>query len=272
MFDTLKKPARIGVVGCGTIGAEVARYVDRGELPAILSGLCDVAPEKAEALATKLDRPPPLYDVERLVVHSDLVVECASAEAVDELVGLCLEHRRHLFVMSIGGLRAEHVRRFGESRLSLLIPSGAVAGMDGIAAHAAAGIERLTLVTRKPPRAFEGVGWLAAQGIEPGRITKETILFEGGAEDAVEKFPQNVNVCFTVKLASGNFTGLRVRVIADPGVERNIHEIHVESRLGKMYVLMQNNPSGTNPRTSMIACASAAATLEKFFSNIKRGT
>lgn len=266
-----KKPPRVGVVGCGTIGGRVARFVDSGETSATLAGLCDIKPEKAETLATSLDNPPALYDLKRLVQHSDFVVECAAAEVVPELVEFCLELGRSLMVMSVGGLLPEHLEWFGKKRLLLVVPSGAVSGLDGILAHAAAGIEELELVTRKPPAAFANVEWVKGQGIELEKVKGETVLFEGTPEEAVRRFPQNINVASTLRLASG-FSDLRVRVVADPAVERNVHEVTVRSPLGRITSRLENRPSSTNPKTSAIAYSSAIATLKKLFSTVRVGT
>ncbi|MFH1537455.1 MAG: aspartate dehydrogenase domain-containing protein [bacterium] len=270
MMDFWKKPPRTGIVGCGTIGGHVARFIDSGETSATISGLCDIEPERAETLATSLDNPPALYDMKRLVAHSDLVVECAAAGAVPELVELCLEHGRSLLVMSVGGLRPEHLEMFRRKRLLLVVPSGAVSGLDGILAHAADGIKEFVLVTRKPPAAFENVEWVKEQGIELEKMKGETILFEGTPEEAVRRFPQNINVASTLRLVSG-FSDLRVRIVADPAVERNVHEVTVKSSLGEITTTIQNRPS-SNPKTSALAYASAIATLKKLLSPVRIGT
>ena len=272
MFNPLKKPARVGILGCGTIGTYVAKFLDSGDLPAVLAGVCDRDPERAEALITHLKTPPHIYDINKLVHYSDLIVECASAEAVDEIVNLCCEHQKHLVVISIGGLRSEHLERAASSRMSLTIPSGAIGGLDAVQAHADAGIEELTLTTRKPPSAYRQVEWVMQQKIDIENIKKETVLFEGSADGAVERFPQNVNVAGTLNIVSDDFPGLRVRVIADPNVHYNLHEIYVRSRIGAATVRLENLPSPENPKTSALACHSAVATLRKMLSNVKKGT
>ncbi|MEW6201503.1 MAG: aspartate dehydrogenase domain-containing protein [bacterium] len=272
MFNPLKKPARVGILGCGTIGTYVAKFLDSDELPAILAGVCDRDPERAESLITHLKNTVHIYDINKLVHYSDLIVECASAQAVDEIVILCCEHQKHLVVLSIGGLRTEHLERAARSRISLTIPSGAIGGLDAIQAHADAGIEELTLTTRKPPAAYRQVEWVIKQGIDVDDIKGETVLFEGSADSAVERFPQNVNVAGTLKIVSGDFSGLRVRVIADPHVHYNLHEIYVRSRIGAATTRFENLPSPENPKTSALACHSAVATLRKMLSNVKKGT
>jgi len=272
MFNPLKKPARVGILGCGTIGAYIAKFLDSGEIPAVLAGVCDRDPEKAEVLITSLKTPVLILDIHRLVQHSDLVVECASAQVVDEIVELCCEHQKHLVLLSIGGLRPEHIEKIITKPISVTIPSGAIGGLDAIQAHADAGIEELTLTTRKPPVAYRQVEWVMEQKIDPEKIRKETVLFEGSADRAVERFPQNVNVASTLKFVSGDFPGLRVRVIADPQVSFNLHEIYVKSSIGEMTIRLENVPSPANPKTSALACYSAVATLRKMLSHVKKGT
>lgn len=173
-------------------------------------------------------------------------------------------------VMSVGGLLPEHLDRFREKRQMLVVPSGAVSGLDGILAHSAAGIEDLELVTRKPPAAFANVEWVRAQGIELEKLKRETVLFEGTPEEAVRRFPQNVNVASALQLASC-FSGMRVRVVADPAAEGNLHEITVRSPLGEITTKIRNRPSA-NPKTSAIAYWSAIAALKKMFSHVRIGT
>lgn len=270
MFSTLKKPARIGIVGCGTIGGHIARFIDSGAINASVAALCDVDIERAETLATSLSAPPPLYDVKKTIRNSDLVVECASSKLVPDLVEQCAAQGKALMVMSVGGLTRAHLKRFAEKELLMVVPSGAVSGLDGILAHAGAGITELVLITRKPPAAFANVEWVKTSGINLERINGEAVLFEGTAEEAVRRFPQNVNVASSLMLASG-FKDLRVRVVADSGVERNVHEITVRSPLGEITSRIQNFPS-ENPKTSALAYASAIASLKKLFSTVRVGT
>ncbi len=201
-----------------------------------------------------------------------MLVECASVGAVAPLVDLCIEKGLDLMTMSIGGLTANHFERFRNSHSRLYVPSGAVCGLDGIQAYADYGIESLTLTTRKPPAGLRGVPYLEERGIDVDSLTEPLVVFEGSPAEAIKHFPKNVNVSTALGLASSLNGSLKVRLLADPGVNVNIHEIDMVSSLGRITIKVENHASASNPKTSALAYLSAIATLKKIFSKVKIGT
>jgi aspartate dehydrogenase len=272
------KMLKIGVIGCGFIGGQICRAIDGGDINAELYALSDSSPDKALELAASLKRCSPAYmKLEELFQSVDMVVESASQNAVRSIVPRALEAGRDVMVLSVGALADEELRetlfRLAEqNNCKLYFPSGAVVGIDGINSASAAEISSVTLTTRKPPLGLAGAPHVEALGIELEKIEKETLLFEGTASEAVKAFPANVNVAATISLAGIGFERTKVRVIADPALSRNVHEITVEGKFGKFFTRVENLPSPENPKTSYLAALSAISTLKKILSPVQIGT
>jgi len=263
--------ASAGIVGCGSIGTEVAKAVAHGETGATLSGLWDADSEAAGKLAGSLDPRPGVMEPRELAAVSTLVAECASVSAVAPLVDICIESGTDLMVMSVGGLTLEHFERFRESGSTLYIPSGAIAGLDALQAYAG-NIETLTLTTRKPPAGLKGAKYLEDKDIDLDSLDGPRVIFEGPPSEAIKHFPKNVNVSTALALASSMGDNIAVKLVADPAASSNIHEISLVSPLGSIGITVQNRPSPSNPKTSALAYMSAIATLKKIFSSVKMGT
>lgn len=240
--------------------------------------LCDSSERKVQELTASLKRyTPALMTIEELLKNVDLVVECASQNAVKSIVPQALEAGCDVMVLSVGALadgelRERLFRLAKQNNCKLYFPSGAVVGIDGINSASVAEISSVTLTTRKPPLGLAGAPHVKALGIELEKIEKETVLFEGPASEAVKAFPANVNVAATISLAGIGFERTKVRVIADPALSRNVHEITVEGEFGKFFTKVENLPSPENPKTSYLAALSAISTLKKILSPVQVGT
>ena len=156
----------------------------------------------------------------------------ALQNAVRFIIPQALKAGCSVMVLSVGALADKELREtlFGlaKSITASFTSLGAVVGIDGINSAHAAGISSVTLTTRKPPSGLMGAPYVVEHGIELEKLEKETILFEGTASEAVKAFPANVNVAATISLAGIGFERTMVRVIADPSLSRNVHEINVE--------------------------------------------
>jgi aspartate dehydrogenase len=264
---------RIGIVGCGAIGSEIALALDKREINADISGICDKDSTAIVKLSTSLSKKAPAMEMEALIAASDMVVEAAGGGAVAPLVELCSAAGVDLMVMSVGGLKPEHFTKFESGKASLYLPSGAVAGIDGILALAGAGdIESLTLTPIKPPAGLKGTPYLDEKGVSLDGLTEALTVFEGTPAQAIKCFPKNINVSTTIALASAAKDKMVVRIIADPHIAVNTHEVRLVSPLGSLTMRVENKPSPTNPKTSALAYLSAIATLKKITSKVKIGT
>lgn len=271
---------RIGIIGCGAIGGFIARSVDRGAVPGVeVRALYDRNLYKSERLASELRcRPRVARSFEELLSFEDvdLVVEAASQEAVRMYALQVLRSGRDLMVMSVGALvdgrLLSGLRREAELRgRRVYLPSGAILGLDGLKAASQAGIRRVTLTSRKPPRAFEGYRYLEERGVDVRRVEKPTLIFEGPASQACRLFPASVNIASTVSIAGVGPEKTWVRIYVDPTVDRNVHELEVEGEFGRFTVKTFNLPTPSNPKTSFLAALSALSTLRSIVEPLRIG-
>jgi aspartate dehydrogenase len=270
-----QRDLRVGIVGCGAIGSVIARALDAGQVPgAVPAVLCDVRADRAQALSAALTSRPPVADVTRLIEESDIVVEAAGAAAVAEVAKPALEAGRTVLVMSVGALlgQPELVALAERSGGRLLVPSGAIAGLDAVKAAAIGGIESVTLTTRKPPRGLAGAPYLVEHGIDMDGISEPTIVFEGPATEAVRGFPANVNVAAALSLAGVGPERTTVRIVADPAATANSHEVEVRGAFGRLTTRTENRPSPDNPKTSYLAALAAVAALRGAMARVRIGT
>lgn len=255
---------KVGVVGCGAIGKEICRALDEGRIEARLQAVCDVDEGAAQRLAQSLSTRPRIASLDELLSMVDILVEAANAKALKEILFKAMGAGKDILVMSVGGLLDlpdvfEKARKAG---CRIHIPSGAIAGLDGVRSAKVGQIRSARLTTRKPPRGLAGAPYVLGHAIDLESIKEERILFEGPAREAVKGFPANVNVAAALSLAGIGPDETVVRIIADPKSELNVHEIEVQGEFGRLFTRTENVPSPTNPKTSYLACLSAIATLK----------
>lgn len=266
---------RVGVVGCGTIGAELARQcVNTFKEEVRLVGVVDADANRERLIRKELGLTRS-FNLEQLIAQVDLVVEAASAAAAYPIAKAALSHGKDVMVMSAGGLVKHELaiwKLAAEHRSCVYLPSGAIAGLDGLKSASIGRIRRVSLTTRKNPISFRGAPWIVKKKIDLHSIREETLLFDGPAEKAIEGFPQNINVSATLSLAGLGAKKTRVKIYACPGLTHHVHEVAIEGDFGSVYTRTQNLPSKKNPKTSHLAILSAVATLRRIFANVKIGT
>jgi len=261
----------LGLIGCGAMGSELARSVQRGEAgPARIIAVFDQSTSARNKLAQELsrDQAPPLIEADTItdltvIDELDLVVECASQQVVATHAVSIVSAGKSMLIMSSGamiepGLMQMVTAAAEKSGASLYIPSGAVGGIDALRASKAL-LEEVTIVSSKPPVALSGAPGFADW--EDKKITEPTVIFQGSATKAVPLFPANVNVAATVSLAGIGPDSTKVVVIADPDSPGNVHEIKAISQAGVFSFRFENRPHDTNPKTSFLAVLAAVETL-----------
>jgi aspartate dehydrogenase len=270
------KKIRIGVVGCGAIGSRIAKAVVK-ELNSYcqLTGIYDIDVSKAGRLSKQLSsRNLVKPSLAALIKECDLVVEAVNSVETRRIVEQILKSRKHVLVMSVGKLlNAEQLFHLAQkSNCSILIPSGAVAGLDAVKAASRAAIKQIKLITRKPLSGFHNNSYLQKRKIVLNKIKKETVLFEGNVQDAVRLFPQNINIAATVALACETPKKLRVKILTSPDYKCNSHEIHMTGDFGTLMTRTENVTCPDNPKTSYLAVLSAIQTLRQFCRHTFVGT
>lgn len=269
----------VGLIGCGAIGTVLAHAIDEGQAgDACLVMIYDRRSEKAEFLSGGLRKKPKIaVNFEELIKckEVDLIVEAASQEAVKAYAFRVLKAGKDLMIMSVGALvdqgLASEIRRIAKKEgRRVYIPSGAIAGLDGVKASSICRVKKVTLTTRKPPESLrENPYFMEKFG---GKVEGPTLLYEGPAVEACKLFPANVNVAAALGLAGVGMENTLVRIIVDPSLDKNVHEIEVVGEFGELKVCVQNVPSASNPKTSYLAALSAIATLRKITEPIVVGT
>lgn len=258
----------VGLVGCGTIGSQLAMAVDSGKVAnASLVSLFDVVENNAQGLKSKMRGKPSAYsDFDRFISSDiDIVVEAASQEAVRKFGKMILRAGKDLMVMSVGALadRAfllELLQAASENGSRIYVPTGAIAGIDAVRTvrHL---LESVTLTTTKSPKALAGAPFFETSKIKLDKITERTVIYEGAASDAVKAFPANVNVAAVLSLAGIGADKTKVRIVADPVATTNQHEIVATGSFGEIRIAVSNVPSPGNPKTSFLAVLSAIECL-----------
>lgn len=269
---------KIGIVGCGTIGTCICKAIDIGTVKAELHSVYDRNNGNIERLIKSLVNVHPLYmEVEEMVKYVDLLVECASHEAVYEVIPSALHAGCDVMILSVGAFSDKALYKTiyeiaQEHDSKIYLPSGAIVGLDGVKSAVMDEIYSVTITTQKPLNGLLGAPFIIQNKIKLDQIDSETVIFEGNAKEAVKNFPANINVAAILSLAGVGFERTKVRVVANPTLTRNIHEITVEGAFGKLESKVENMPSPTNPKSSYLASLSAIATLKKISSPIQIGT
>ncbi len=266
---------RVGIAGCGTIGRKIASELDAGAVPGVvLGGITSGGLGRAELFASTLDRIPPVVGLDRLVEIVDLVIEAAPASAMESIAAATLSAGKDLMALSGGALleRDDLFSLAEKNGATIYIPSGAIAGLDGVAGACAGRIDSLTMITRKPPEGLKGAPGIEVLGIDLDGVSEPTVVYEGPALEACRLFPANVNVSAALSMAGLGPLRTRIRIYADPTVDKNTHDIVVEGEFGRLSIRIENTPSETNPRTGKLSALSALATLRKITSTVQIGT
>jgi aspartate dehydrogenase len=265
---------RIAIGGFGAIGKVVAQHLDGGIDGLALAAVSARDQIRAEKAMAGFARPVPVVPLEDLWEHADVIVECAPAALLRELAEPTLAHGRHVMVLSCGALLdnldlVDLARRHGGR---IFVPSGALLGLDAVAAAAEGGISKVHMITRKPPRGLLGAPYLEENAVDIADLAEPKRVFVGTAREAARGFPANVNVAAALALAGIGPDGTTIEIWADPMVERNVHRIEVEAEAARFSLQIENVPSAENPRTGRLTALSVVAALRKLTSPLAIGT
>jgi len=270
---------RIGLLGCGAMGTQIALAIDSGQIPATLTHVFDESKEKSALLVEKLTSKPEIVENSHLLSSNpvDIVVEAASQDAVKDVSLSVLQNKKDLMIMSVGALLDESIYDIlsdacTDFKKTIYLPSGAIAGLDGIKSIKGE-LESLSITTTKHPRSLKGAKFFENSDINLDEINFSTVIFDGTAKEAVSLFPANINVAALLSLTGIGSEKTGVKIVADPNTDKNTHHIVAEGKFGKMTFTIENYPDESNPKTSRLAILSAIETLKKYCSNdIQIGT
>jgi aspartate dehydrogenase len=264
----------VSIGGLGAIGAAVARRLDDGIEGLRLVAVSARDKEKATRRMARFRRPVPVVALSELGAAADVVVECAPAAVFLEVARPALERGRILMPLSVGALldHPELVALARERGGRILVPTGALIGLDAVRAAAEGEIRFARMVTRKPPKGLAGAPYLVERGISLEGLNGPLKVFEGSAREGARGFPANVNVAAALSLAGIGPDRTTLEIWADPALSRNTHRIEVEADSARFSMAIENEPSVENPRTGRITALSAIAALRGLASPLKIGT
>ena len=267
------QPTRVAIAGLGAIGRAVARRLADGlpglALTAIAAG--NVAKAKAWLKAEKIDCP--LVELDEFPAYADLAIECAPAALLERICRPMLEAGKQVMVLSCGALlpRPDLVDLAKAHGGRILVPTGALLGLDAVAAAAEGTIHSVRMTTRKPPHGLAGAPYLVAHNISVDGLNTAKLVFSGTAREAAAGFPANVNVAAALSLAGIGPDRTMIDIWADPSVERNCHTIEVDSDSSRFTLSIENVPSD-NPKTGKNVALSVIAALRKMHAPLAVGT
>jgi aspartate dehydrogenase len=263
----------VAIAGLGAIGLDLARRLDSGVDGLRLTAVAARDPAKARAALARFAAPPAIVPIADLAA-ADIVVEAAPAAVFEQVATAAIAAGRILVPSSVGALlpRMHLVDQARRSGARILVPTGALLGLDALRAAAEGQIASVTIETRKPPRGLAGAPYLEQHGIDVLTIAVATRVFQGNARDAALGFPANVNVAAALALAGIGPDRTQVEIWADPGVTRNTHTIRVEADSARLTMTIENVPSESNPRTGRITALSVLACLRGLVSALKVGS
>lgn len=261
-----RAPVRLAVIGLGNIARSMLDLCARDGAGRVeLTGILVHPPRAAEAEAWLGGRAPVMTSfADLLASRPDIVAECAGHAALKAFGEPVLTGGCDLVTLASGAFAdREFEARMRvlsqEQGRRILVPSGAIIGIDGLAAARHGGLTRVVYSGKKPVNAWRGTA--AEKTIDLDKLSEAKTFFEGSAREAASRYPMNANVTATVALAGIGFDETRVRLIADPTARGNLHTLEYEGAFGHARIKIQGKPSPTNPKTSMLTALSLWRTL-----------
>lgn len=257
---------RVGIIGFGSIAQDLVALLRSTEPTPSISVLVRTGREDAARAALGAAGLP-----EDAIVTGDLsaflatqphvVAECASHGAVSSFGTKVLDAGSDLVIASVGALTdpalAEGLQRTAEAAgRQVIVPPGAIGGIDVLNAARLSGLTSVAYTGRKPPAAWAGTPAETAHDL--ASLSETTVIFEGSARDAATSYPKNANVAATLALAGLGMDATTVTLIADPSVGENIHEFAIASPAVEATVRLVGKPSPRNPKTSQTTALSIA--------------
>jgi aspartate dehydrogenase len=264
---------RVAVVGLGSIGRKVVEALDKGIDGLVLAAVSVQEPAKHRDFLAGLNKPPAILPIDGLAEVADLVIECAPARLVRSIVAPFVSRGKTAVVLSAGALleNEDLIALAKQNGGQIVVPTGALIGLDAMTAAAEGDILSVRMVTRKPVKGLVGAPYLVANNIDIESINEPLRVFEGTAREAAKGFPANLNVAVALSLAGLGPDRTRLEIWADPTLTRNVHRMEVDSDSARFSMSIENIPS-ENPKTGRITALSVIAYLRKQRSALRVGT
>jgi aspartate dehydrogenase len=268
-----REPLKVGLAGLGAVGLDVARRIEAGIPGLVLAAVSVRDHAKAKRNLPQAGESIPIVSADRLAETCDVVVESLPPAMFRTVAVPAIDRGRIFMPLSVGQLLEnwDLVARAKESGARILVPTGALIGLDAVRAAAEGTIHSVTMITRKPPGGLDGAAYLVARGISLENLKAPLKVFDGTAREGARGFPENVNVAAALSLAGIGPDKTRLEIWADPALDRNTHRIEVDADTARFAMSIENIPSD-NPRTGRIVSLSTVAALRGVVVELKVGT
>lgn len=266
---------KIGIAGMGAVGLRVAQELDQGGIPGCtLAGFSARSAERAKELNGHLSTAVPHYELAEIAHHCDMVIEALPPNLFNDLAVSVLQAGKTLVVLSASQLlgRQDLIDLAEKTGAKIVIPSGAMLGLDAIKGVAVGTINSVVIETRKPVAGLIKAPYVAQMDVDLTALTGPHLVLEGSVTEVARAFPANVNVAAAVSLAGLGPDKTRMEVWADPSLERNKHSVRVTSDSSDFTMSIQNRPSAENPATGKITAMSVIALLRQKTAVLQVGT
>jgi aspartate dehydrogenase len=269
----VKKVKRVAIAGLGPIGIKVMEALDKGIEGLILSAVAVANPNKPRPEFEKLSRKPQILPIEDLCGVADIVVECAPASLLRSIVQPFVMQGKTAIVLSVGAIldNWDLVETAKANGGQIVVPTGALIGLDAVTAAAQGVIHSVRMTTRKPAKGLLNAPYIVEKNIDLENLREPRKIFEGTARQAAKGFPANLNVAAALSLAGIGPDRIFVEIWADPELDRNTHRIEVEADSASFSMSIANVPS-ENPKTGRITALSVIAYLRKINAPLRIGT
>jgi aspartate dehydrogenase len=268
-----RAPTRIAIAGLGAIGLAIANALDRGIDGVTLTAVSARDKDGARRRLAKLGNQVEVVDIADLEPRADIVIECAPAELLPQIAEPFLKTGKKVVILSCGALlKHEHLIDLAKKHGGqIIVPTGALIGLDAVTAAAEGEIQSVTMISRKPVKGLLGAPFLEQHNIRLEDIKEATRIYKGTPREAAVGFPANLNVSVALSLAGIGPDKTTLEVWADPALTRNTHSIEVVSDSATFSMSIANIPS-ENPKTGRITALSVIACLRKLGAPLRVGT
>jgi len=272
-YGSGKSVLRVALGGLGAVGMPTAKWLDDGveglELVAISAG----DKTRAENRVSTFISPPPVLDLCDLADVADVIIECAPPECFAEIAESALGRGRIFIPLSVTSLlpRPDLIDLARDNGGRIIVPSGAIVGLDAVRAASYGTIHSVKMRTNKPPKSLRTAKFVVEQGIDVDSLTEAKCLFKGSVAEAASLFPANVNITVALAFAGIGPERTEYEIWADPGVERNCHVIVVDADSTHFEISVAGIPSEETPGTGRLTPLSLMATLEGLVTHFKIG-
>ncbi len=273
MKERNNRNLRVGLGGLGAVGMPIAKWLNKGVEGLELVAISANNVSKARKSVSSFLPPPEIVELDELAGLADVIVECAPPEHFDKIAHSSLKLGRIFLPLSVTSLlgREDYFNLARKNGSRIIVPSGAMVGLDAVRAASYGSIKSVTMKTRKPPKSLKDAKFVKEKKINLNSLEKAKRLFKGSVREAAHLFPANVNITVALAFAGIGPDLTKYEIWADPKVDRNCHKIIVDSNSTYFEISISGIPTQRTPGTGKLTPLSVMSTLEGLVAPFKVG-